>query len=50
MGLVRPLLLINEPVRSLCYIGPWMGHVIVYPTGCILGRTSHTKKTLSDFC
>ena len=38
-----------DPVRSLCYIGPRMGHVIVYPTGCILGRASCTKETLSIF-
>ena len=31
---------------SLCCIGPWMGHVIVYLIGCILGRAPHTK----DLC
>ena len=27
-----------------------MGHVIVYPTSCILGRASRTKEPMSDFC
>ena len=30
-------------VRSLFYIGPLMGHVIVYHTSCILGRAPRTK-------
>ena len=50
MGPVEPLLLINGLCASLCYIRPRMGHVIVYPTGFILGRAPRTKETLSDFC
>ena len=38
-----------DPMRSLCYIGPQMGHVIVYCTGWVLDRAPHTKKTLLDF-
>ena len=49
MGPAGPLLLINGLVRSLCYIRR-MGHVIVCPTCCILGRASCTNETLSDFC
>ena len=26
-----------------------MGHVILYPICCILGRAPHTKETLFDF-
>ena len=37
-------------VRSLCCIGLWMGHVIVYLIGCIFGRAPHIKETLFDFC
>ena len=40
MGPVRPLLLINGPMRSLCYIRPRIGRVIVYHTDCILSRVS----------
>ena len=36
-------------VRSLCYIGPWMGHVIVYRIGWVLDRAPRTKETLSVF-
>ena len=36
-------------VWSLCYIVPWMGHVIVYCTGWVLDRAPHTKETLSGF-
>ena len=50
MGPVGPLLLKNGPMRSLCYIRPRMGHVIVYPTCCILGRAPRIKETLFDFC
>ena len=35
-----------DPVRSLCYIGPWMGYVIVYPIGCIWSRAPYTKETV----
>ena len=38
-----------DPLRSLCYIGPQMGHVIVYYTGWVLDRDPRTKETLSDF-
>ena len=44
MGPVGPL------VGSLCYIGPQIGHVIVYLIGSILGRAPCTKETLSEFC
>ena len=37
-------------VQSLCYIGPWMDHVIVYCTGWVLDKAPRTKDTLSDFC
>ena len=36
-------------VRSLCYIAPRMGHVIIYCTGWVLDRALHTIETLSDF-
>ena len=36
-------------VGSLCYIGPRMGHVIVYCTGRVLDRAPCTKETLSEF-
>ena len=36
-------------VESSCYIGPQMGHVMVYCTGLDLDRAPHTKETLSDF-
>ena len=36
-------------VWSLCYIGPRMGHVIVYYTSWALDRASRAKETLSDF-
>ena len=38
-----------DPVRSLRYIGPQMGHVMVYCIGLILDRATHTKETMSDF-
>ena len=38
-----------DPVRSLYYIGPQMGHVTMFCTCCILGRAPHTKETLYDF-
>ena len=38
-----------DPVRSLCYIGHQIGHVIVYYTGWVLDRAPRTKETLSDF-
>ena len=38
-----------DPVRSLCYIGPRMGHVIVCCTSWVLDRALYTKETLSDF-
>ena len=37
-------------VWSLCYIGPQIGHVIVYCIGWVLNRAPCTKETLSDFC
>ena len=40
---------INDQMQSLCYIGPRMGHVIVYCTGWVLDRAPHTKETLFDF-
>ena len=36
-------------VQSLCYIGPRMGHVMVYCTCWALDRASCIKETLSDF-
>ena len=36
-------------VRSLCYIEPWMGHVIDYCIGWVLDRALRTKETMSDF-
>ena len=36
-------------VRALCYIGPRMGHVIVYCTGWVLDRAPCTNETMSDF-
>ena len=36
-------------VRSLCYIGPRMGHVIVCYTGWVLDRAPRIKENLSDF-
>ena len=39
-----------DPVRSLCFIGPRMGHVIVYCTCWVLDRDPCTKETLFDFC
>ena len=36
-------------MQSLCYIGPWMGYVIVYCIGCVLDRAPSTKEILSDF-
>ena len=38
-----------DPMRSLCYIGPRMGHVIVYCIGWVLDSAPRTKETLSDF-
>ena len=38
-----------DPVRSLCYIGPRMGHVIVYCISWVLDRASRIKETLFDF-
>ena len=38
-----------DPVRSLCYIGPRMGHVMVYCTSLVLDRAPHTKETISNF-
>ena len=32
------------------FIGPRMGHVIIYCTGWVLDRALGTKETLSDFC
>ena len=37
-----------DPVRSL-YIGPRMGHVIIYCTGWVLDGAPRTKETLSIF-
>ena len=34
-----------NPMRSLYYIGPQIGHMIVYCTGWVLDRTSRTKET-----
>ena len=39
-----------DPVQSLCYIGPHMGHVIVYWTGWVLDRAPRTKETMYNFC
>ena len=39
-----------DPVRSLYYIGPWMGHVTMFCTRWILDRAPHTKETMFDFC
>ena len=36
-------------VRSLCYIGSRMGHVIVYCTTGVLDRAPGIKETMSDF-
>ena len=50
MGPVGTLLLINGPHAVIVlYLTP-NGHVIVYPTSCILGRASRTKEAMSDFC
>ena len=38
-----------DSVWSLCYIGSWMGHVIVYCVGWVLDRAPRTKETLFDF-
>ena len=38
-----------DPVRSLCYIGPWMGHVMVYCIGWVFDRAPRTKETLPNF-
>ena len=38
-----------DPVLSLCYTGPWMGHVILHCTGWVLDRAPHTKETMSYF-
>ena len=38
-----------DPVRSLCYIGTQIGHIIVYCTGWVLDKAPHTKETLSNF-
>ena len=35
-----------DPVRSLCYIRPRMGYVIVYCTGWVLDRAPRTKETV----
>ena len=35
--------------RSLCYIGPLIGHVIVYCTRWVLDRAPRIKETISDF-
>ena len=36
-------------VRSLCYIGPRMGRVIVYCTGWVLNRALCIKEIMPDF-
>ena len=38
-----------DSVRSLCYIGSRMGHVIVYCICWVLDRVLRTKETLFDF-
>ena len=38
-----------DPMWSLCYIRPQIGHVIVYCTGWVLDKASRTKETLSNF-
>ena len=38
-----------DPVQSLCYIGPRMGHIMEYCIGLVLDRAPRTKETLSDF-
>ena len=38
-----------DSVRSLCYTGPWMGHVILHCIGWVLDRASHIKETMSYF-
>ena len=35
--------------QSLCYVGPRIGHVIVYCIGWVLGRAPRTEETMSDF-
>ena len=35
--------------RSLFYIGPRIGHVILYCTGWVLDKAPRTKETMSDF-
>ena len=42
-------LLIMDLMRSLCYIGLRMGHVIVYCAGWVLDRAPCTKETLFNF-
>ena len=49
MGPVRSLLLVNGPRAALYYIGPQMSHVIIYPTGCILGRAPVQRRLCSLF-
>ena len=39
-----------DPVTSLYYMGPRMGHVTMFYTSWILDRASYTKETLSNFC
>ena len=34
---------------SLCYIGPRMGHVMVYCISWVLDRVARTNETLLDF-
>ena len=36
-------------MRSLCYIGHQIGHIIVYCIGWVLDRVPRIKETLSDF-
>ena len=47
MGPVGPLLLINEPREVIVLYWAQMGHVIIYPTCCILGRAPRTKETVN---